>query len=652
MKVKIKLLLFSLATVLILASAGICDAVSYHYGVHKSCNCISNRSDFFSSIQEAINKANDGDVVLVPSGVYFENVIINKSILLKGESPKNTIIDGGGRGAVIRVIANNSAVSGFNIRNGLYGFEVIGSSVSITFNNMENNYYGALFVNTELNNFCRNNVSQSNFPIVLRNCHLHVVANNNFNNNYGQAISLYNSKNNTLVENNISNNPAFGIYLEGSVNNIVKRNNISSVCQGIHLNLSDNNTVIKNFVANTGPYAIILNLSNRNKVYKNQLTDNEIALQLSFSHSNLIVGNNIAKNKLGLYILCSSGNILKDNAIKDCAPFGNFGLYGKELKDFLNDIDITNSLDGAPVYYLINQHNLKFSKKSGYIALVNSSGITVENLNLSKNYQAITLAFSSNITLRNLQLTKNFQGIYMINSYSNIIEGCTFKENIYNFYIHNSSLNKIFHNNFLGGGLIDLSCSKNFWDKGYPSGGNYWSEFKLQDKFMGPYQNITGFDGISDSSINLYSGNLDRYPLIAPVKIFRTEFSDCYFIFTSNSTILNFQFKPEEGPYVSFSASGSVGSIGFCRVSIPKEVLWAFNSNWRIVLDNYTLPCSMIEDEDYTYLSFYYNQTISIFKIYGTDAIPEFANVDSLFLITILIVITFFIKLKKISRHL
>jgi hypothetical protein len=58
----------------------------------------------------------------------------------------------------------------------------------------------------------------------------------------------------------------------------------------------------------------------------------------------------------------------------------------------------------------------------------------------------------------------------------------------------------------------------NFWDDGYPSGGNYWSDYSGVDKFSGPYQNKTGSDGIGDAPYSIDQNNVDRYPLMSPWK--------------------------------------------------------------------------------------------------------------------------------------
>ena len=58
----------------------------------------------YSSIQEAINKSNESDEIIVYDGNYSENLIINKSISLIGFDKNNVTIYGNNGGCNIRDI--------------------------------------------------------------------------------------------------------------------------------------------------------------------------------------------------------------------------------------------------------------------------------------------------------------------------------------------------------------------------------------------------------------------------------------------------------------------------------------------------------------------------------------------------------------------
>jgi hypothetical protein len=83
------------------------------------------------------------------------------------------------------------------------------------------------------------------------------------------------------------------------------------------------------------------------------------------------------------------------------------------------------------------------------------------------------------------------------------------------------SNNHIFHNNFIyqffNGkkdvpSVYDVSDSVNYWDDGYPSGGNYWVDYQTR------YADAKMIDGtgIGDTPYLIGSNNYDRYPLMSP----------------------------------------------------------------------------------------------------------------------------------------
>ena len=68
-------------------------------------------------IRDGLTHAVDGDTVYVFNGLYYENVIVNKSIYFRGEQQDNTIIDGGNNGTVVQLTVGNVLMRRFTVRN-------------------------------------------------------------------------------------------------------------------------------------------------------------------------------------------------------------------------------------------------------------------------------------------------------------------------------------------------------------------------------------------------------------------------------------------------------------------------------------------------------------------------------------------------------
>jgi len=80
----------------------------------------------YSSILAAVHAAGSGDTVFVYSGTYYETVVVDKTINLLGEDRGITVIDGGGSGDVVRVIADQVTISGFTVQNSGSGWSDVG----------------------------------------------------------------------------------------------------------------------------------------------------------------------------------------------------------------------------------------------------------------------------------------------------------------------------------------------------------------------------------------------------------------------------------------------------------------------------------------------------------------------------------------------
>lgn len=71
-------------------------------------------------INGALSQVDFGDSARVRPGLYKENIEMIQGVVLKGEDPYTTIIDGGRKGPTV-LGASQAVISGFMIRNGITG---------------------------------------------------------------------------------------------------------------------------------------------------------------------------------------------------------------------------------------------------------------------------------------------------------------------------------------------------------------------------------------------------------------------------------------------------------------------------------------------------------------------------------------------------
>ena len=131
---------------------------------------------------------------------------------------------------------------------------------------------------------------------------------------------------------------------------------------------------------------------------------------------------------------------------------------------------------------------------------------------------------SDNHTIHKNEIIDNgYGGLNLYNSSQNHIFENDIIKNDCALLVHPTSFNnRFYHNNFINNGIsvaFEEAPSPNEWDIGYPSGGNYWSDYPGANMFGGPHQNETGCDGIGDTPHFIEAYNQDNYPLVAPLYI-------------------------------------------------------------------------------------------------------------------------------------
>ena len=131
--------------------------------------------------------------------------------------------------------------------------------------------------------------------------------------------------------------------------------------------------------------------------------------------------------------------------------------------------------------------NKVMNNEGGGIYLTNSFNFSVEENTVTFNlWYGIRLTNSDNCTItENVIADNRGNGIHMVLSNNNVV----------------------YHNNFVNNtkqAYIDGNMH-NVWDDGYPSGGNYWSDYAGED---------ANGDGIGDTPYIIDENNVDRYPFM------------------------------------------------------------------------------------------------------------------------------------------
>jgi nitrous oxidase accessory protein len=61
-------------------------------------------------IQDAVDRASTGDTLIVAAGLYKENLVLDKSLSIKGSGQGLTVVDGNLAGSVFKIRSSNSNI--------------------------------------------------------------------------------------------------------------------------------------------------------------------------------------------------------------------------------------------------------------------------------------------------------------------------------------------------------------------------------------------------------------------------------------------------------------------------------------------------------------------------------------------------------------
>ena len=219
----------------------------------------------FSSISAALHKAKAKDEILIyGKKIYKERLVIQKPITLKGVG--TPIIDGGQRGDVIKVNADNVTIEGLQIQNSARSSQVDYCGVHVK---------DAQFVTV------RNCVFRKNqFSVMFQNCKNGLIANNN-------------------ISSNITYNPIMGnaVHCWKSDNMHITGNNIGHNRDGIDLEFVNNSHIDHNTVSGCARYGLHFMFSHFNVYNSNRFNHNQAGVAVMFAHNVEMINNTFEFNR-------------------------------------------------------------------------------------------------------------------------------------------------------------------------------------------------------------------------------------------------------------------------------------------------------------------------------------------------------------------
>ncbi|MEW6069959.1 MAG: right-handed parallel beta-helix repeat-containing protein, partial [Candidatus Thermoplasmatota archaeon] len=289
---------------------------------------------------------------------------------------------GAGRGGMdIRHSSNNTLTNCTCYKN--YGFRLSGIHLCNSCNNTLINcvcYHNAedgirLSQLSTNNNIINCSCYENNYGIELSSSNNKIMSCSCYGNYYGDILLDRSSSN--IVTNCICKNAGgYGIELCYSSNCVLTHCQVSGTSKGIYL-LGSGNNEIMSCSCYQNSYGLYLDKSPNNCITNCSFcNNNEDGLYLDKSPNNCITNCSFSNNHRGLSLFSSPGNRLRSNNLENNRC--NLNINGEEISDYHQDITLSNTINGKPIYYLIEENSRVVDGIAdiGYLGIVSCSNIT------------------------------------------------------------------------------------------------------------------------------------------------------------------------------------------------------------------------------------------------------------------------------------
>ena len=293
----------------------------------------------YTSIQDAIDECNNRCIVYVFSGIYEENIEIDKRISLIGEDKTKTIIDGCQRGCTINLGSENTIIKNFTIIGGGFdtddfnnffraGIRITGSNNIIKNNIFRKNNLGISGVRVTNLTICDNifiedgvgftSYENDGRPEIKIKYFQHTLENNTVNGK--KLYYIYNEEdkiidnldigqliivncNNLKIKNISISKTDWGLVFAFCNNCITKNCNIFNTSLALWTLESNNNLFESNNISNNYHRGVVIDYNSKyNKIKNNIITNTFCGVEIEWwSNANLITKNNFLGNYVSGY---------------------------------------------------------------------------------------------------------------------------------------------------------------------------------------------------------------------------------------------------------------------------------------------------------------------------------------------------------------
>jgi len=400
----------------------------------------------YQTIQDAINAANPGDIIIVQpnnTSPYQEHLKIDKSLTLLANTTSGEVIIFGGilisEGTWNVIIKNFSikAVDNYAEASCVY---IVGSfNILLKNNNFTGWEHGpTLGFNTRgIYIYRSSNISLSNNKIFNCSMGIYIASSidctlhNNTINECDVGLEIFADEYSGYglsgyrhvidVTNKINGQPV--LYVYNASNTRIADINVGHVS----ITMSNNVTIVNCTLTKGDCFNI--KYSQDIKVINSTISNCENGFSIIESERISLINNRIVNSGRSIWLFQSSYCFLRNNTIVNPTR----GLYissSRYLEHYSHDIDASNLIDGKPIYYLFNIFDTKISElDTKHLTIVYSQNVTVENITIM-NGDPIQVFYSVDISLSNNTIVNCWTGIRVsdagnIRIFNNKVFNCT-----------------------------------------------------------------------------------------------------------------------------------------------------------------------------------------------------------------------------------